>query len=387
MLLLRARDLTTVATIPIWLLVITAFQFPSGPNETNVEARVIESPRVDVEQARCPAKMGVMSVVGDEWLPNGDCSDKVYVITGGNSGIGLQTTRALATCGATIYMLSHNVRKGDQVAQELSDITANKRVDNRGMDLGSFASVRRGALALLQEVPKIDALICNSGVGFSMPGQLTTDGFIPVYQINFLGHALLTELLLPKLRASKGRVIMVSSSLAQNAIELTTKEPQFLDDWIHARVIKEPFTWQGYDVSKLGMYTYATELARREREAGRVLVFSAFPGTTRSRMTAMLVSVPMMILEKCATPIVQPDPCPKRVDQGATTTAYLATQPDEVLQGNSGDAFYLCTPKLGGLVHRSRVDGSVDEQHFSEYATKFYAATMQWIGLDRTGGN
>jgi retinol dehydrogenase-12 len=339
-------------------------------------------------EAWCRVEATTVDVIEGKWMQRGgkveqrnlldgrvNCSGTTYAITGGYSGLGLRTAHALSMCGGSVYLLSHNVKKGEAIALWLRRTTHNANVFNLGMDLNDFKSVRRAVLVLMDETPKVDALICNAGIGFSMPGQRTYDGFDPVYQTNFLGHALLTELMKPLLEATSAeaaRVIMVSSILGWNALFWMTRglngtdsHPDGLDKYARGEL---PWPEAQYDVSKLSLSMYAKGLAERERNK-KIRVFSAFPGTTTTSMTRMLSQG--MLDNYCNKPVVQPLPCPKSVGAGAATTVFLATQPIAALESYTGDGFWFCTPGLSGLSYDLA----------SSFTYKLYDTTMRWIGM------
>ena len=143
--------------------------------------------------------------------PPVDLTDKVAIITGGNSGIGLQIALDLARQGATVYLACRNVSKADgAVSQVISEIPTSKgRVHSLLLDLSSLSSVRACAKHWESLDSKIDLLFHNAGS--SSKHEFTADDFPLLYAANFLGSFLLTYLLEPHL-STNARIILTASS-------------------------------------------------------------------------------------------------------------------------------------------------------------------------------
>lgn len=141
-------------------------------------------------------------------LPEVDLSGKVAIVTGANTGIGKETARGLSARGATVILACRNIQKGKAAIKEIGGQTL--RV--KECDLASFASVREFCRQINREEKKVDILINNAGM-VTMKREMTEDGQEMQFQCNHLGHFLLTNLLLEKLKAAKdgARIINVSS--------------------------------------------------------------------------------------------------------------------------------------------------------------------------------
>lgn len=137
---------------------------------------------------------------------------KTVIITGGNAGIGKETAIDLARRGARVILACRNSEKGEKAVVEVQAKSGNQNVVFRQLDLASFESIRQFASKVLQEEPRIDILINNSGV-MGCPYTKTKDGFEMQFGVNHLGHFLLTHLLLGRLKeAPAARIINVSST-------------------------------------------------------------------------------------------------------------------------------------------------------------------------------
>lgn len=144
----------------------------------------------------------------EEDLP--DQRGRVIVVTGANTGLGLQTTRALVGAGATVVMACRSEAKATDAARGLE---GEGEAVVMSLDLGSLQSVRAFATAFSGRFDRCDVLCNNAGL-MALPFAKTEDGFEQQFGVNHLGHFALTGLMMPSLLAVEGaRVVTVSSSL------------------------------------------------------------------------------------------------------------------------------------------------------------------------------
>lgn len=198
-----------------------------------------------------------------------DLSGKLAVVTGANSGLGLQTARALATRGAKVVMACRNAKKAADAADAIRRDVPAAQLDVRALDLASLASVKSFADGLLSDGSGIDLLINNAGL-MAVPFARTADGFEMQMGTNHLGHFALTGQLLPALKDG-GRIVSLSSvmHLATPGIKL--------DDlnWEKRRYQR----WIAYGDSKLADLVFSFELARRlKRNNKSQIAVAAHPG-------------------------------------------------------------------------------------------------------------
>lgn len=161
------------------------------------------------------ARPTASQIIRDEGLEN-ELSDKVFLITGCSSGIGVDTARAIAKTGARLFLTARDMSKAKDV---LSDILVTGRVELLSMDLNSLASVRKTAAEFLSKSSKLNVLIANAGMlaDGTSPESFTADGFETQFGVNHLAHFLLFELLKDALLSAStqsfnSRVVMVASS-------------------------------------------------------------------------------------------------------------------------------------------------------------------------------
>ncbi|XP_032524046.2 retinol dehydrogenase 11-like [Danaus plexippus] len=138
---------------------------------------------------------------------------KVALITGGNSGIGLETAKDLAQRGARVVIASRNDKKSAEAVEEIKRITGNEKVEYRHLNLRDMDSVREFAKKFNEEFDRLDILVNNAGIG-AAKNALTADNIDILMAINYVGPFLLTHLLLDKIKATKtSRIVIVSSYL------------------------------------------------------------------------------------------------------------------------------------------------------------------------------
>ena len=190
-----------------------------------------------------------------------DCSDRTVLITGANSGLGFEATKAFAVNGATVIMACRSVERGQDAATAVREaVGATEAILNvRECDLASLESVESFANGLKSDHDSIDTLCNNAGV-MAIPRQETEDGFEKQLGVNHLGHFALTgHLLEVLLEGDDESRIVTHSSGAHEAGELD------VDDLHRERSYGK---WEAYGQSKLANLLFAYELQRRLESAG-----------------------------------------------------------------------------------------------------------------------
>src|ERR1700735_2706790 len=210
------------------------------------------------ETARSSAKWGASDIP--------DQHGRTAVITGANSGIGLEAARYLAARGARVVLACRDEGKAQTVAAQIGAEVPGAEADTVALDLSSLQSVRAAAAAIRSRYPRLDLLVNNAGV-MMPPLSRTADGFELQFGTNHLGHFALTGLVLPQVT---GRVVTVSSDAHKGgAIDF--------DDLNWERKRYRP--WRAYGQSKLANLLFASELQRRLTQAGSsVKATAAHPG-------------------------------------------------------------------------------------------------------------
>ena len=138
-------------------------------------------------------------------------TDRLAIVTGANSGIGLETARVLAERGATVVLACRNTDKAKEAAISIDNGSSSQALEIEQIDLSSLASIRAFASRLRDRHPRVDLLINNAGLMWTPKGT-TEDGFELQFGTNHLGHFALTGLVLDLLLPVPGsRVVTVSS--------------------------------------------------------------------------------------------------------------------------------------------------------------------------------
>jgi len=142
--------------------------------------------------------------------------EKTIIVTGGNSGLGLQAVKAFAEKGALVVLACRDTAKGDDARLELLKDIPQALIMVRQLDLADLQSVRKFAVSFNKEFNRLDILLNNAGI-MMPPYQLTKDGLESQQGVNHFGHFALTGLLLPMLKATpQSRVVNVSSMAHKN---------------------------------------------------------------------------------------------------------------------------------------------------------------------------
>lgn len=217
-----------------------------------------------------PATAALSSDFTTASLP--DLSGRTAIVTGASSGLGRETTAALARAGARVVMAVRDVAKGRAAAAAIRSTAGDElALEVRALDLAVLASVRDFAAAWDEP---IDLLINNAGV-MVPPRTRTPDGFELQFATNHLGHFALTNLLLPQITE---RVVTVAS-MAHRIGRID------FDDLNWQRRRYQP--WRAYGQSKLANLLFTSELQRRLVAAGStVRAMAAHPGYSATNLSA-----------------------------------------------------------------------------------------------------
>jgi len=278
----------------------------------------------------------------DEALAGHDLSGKTAFVTGGTSGIGIETARALAAAGARVVITARDAAKAEEAIAILRRASPNAEFDFALVDLGSLTSVREAAKNILERFPAINILINNAGV-MATPFGHTADGFETQFGTNHLGHFLLTNLLAPALIAgAPARVISLSSAAHQRGDI----------QWDDINFQTSPYDRiKAYAQAKTANMLFAVALDRRLSPYG-VRAFGVHPGSIPTNLQRHLTKEIMDGLRSQAANTAAPQKS-KTVQQGAASSVWAATSRD--LDGQGGLYIQDCgiappsTPEVTGV--------------------------------------
>lgn len=235
--------------------------------------------------------MGTSWRVGD--IPG--LSGRIVVVTGANSGIGLETARYLAGADATVIMACRNRDKADSAATDIRSSTALGDLVVADLDLGSISSIQSFVENLARTTDRVDVLVNNAGV-MALDRGTTEDGFETHFGINHLGHFALTNALFPFLEKAESARVVTVSSMGHRPGRLDLADPMY-ERRRYSR-------WGAYFQSKLANLLFTRELDRRLRERrSSVVAVAAHPGTARTELGKLGTSVTNTVMRKF-TPVL-----------------------------------------------------------------------------------
>jgi len=272
----------------------------------------------------------------DKFFAGGICHSKArldgktVIITGGNTGIGKETAIDLASRGAKVIIGCRSKERGEKALIDIKKESGSKEVYLKLLDLSSFKSVRRFANSILDSEDRLDILINNAGV-LMPPFEKTEDGFETHFQVNHLGHFLLTQMLIELLKKSApSRIINVSSHVHYDVT---------VSDFYKIEERENYSASLAYSISKLANVVYTRELSRRY-SMDKVTSYSLHPGVVSTDVlrnlfqqypileTLMSVTKPLLMLFF------------KNSKEGAQTTICCAVE--EGMEQFSGEYFSDC---------------------------------------------
>lgn len=253
----------------------------------------------------------IAATTADAALGGADLSGKLALVTGGYSGIGLETVRVLAGAGASIVIPARDLEKARSAVRGLP------RIEIRPMDLADPASINAFADAFLAGDRPIDILINNAGI-MATPLLHDARGFEQQLATNHLGHFQLTARLGRSLRAAKGARVVVLSSTAHRFADFDFDDPNY-----HSRDYDK---WKAYGQSKTANALFALELDRRGAAYG-VRAFAVHPGsilTELQRHVSLGDLQAMGFRDEMGNIPAEIAARYKSVEQGAATTIWCA---------------------------------------------------------------
>lgn len=299
------------------------------------------SARFYLAMVLCSIPLWFGSAMAQDTPPSPSMTGKTVLITGSTDGLGREVALRLGRLGAHVLVHGRNATRGAEVVAAIKADGGSAAFYQA--DLASLENVRGLAAAVMRDHPRLDMLINNAGLGSGLAGgqrQVSEDGYEMIFHVNYLSHYLLTELLLPALKAgAPSRVVNVASG-AQRAVDF--------DDVMMER---EFDSRAAYVQSKLAQILHAFYLAPLLEKDG-ITINALHPA---SLMNTTMVA--QMQREPRST-----------VDEGASALMQLAVAPE--LQGRSG------------LYFRGLVEDRADAQAYDAAALeKLDELTRRLVGL------
>jgi NAD(P)-dependent dehydrogenase (short-subunit alcohol dehydrogenase family) len=288
-----------------------------------------------------------------------DLSGKRAIVTGGASGIGVETARALASAGAEVVLAVRNLEAGARTAAEIVDSTGNSQIRVSPLDLADQKSV--AAFVADWDGP-LHILVNNAGV-MASPLARTAEGWEMQFATNHLGHFALATGLHRALAAAGGARVVAVSSAAHLRSPVVFEDIQFNH--------REYEPWTAYGQSKTANVLFAVEGAKRWADDG-ITVNALHPGGIRTNLQRHVSEEELSRMRQTTGGSAAPSW--KTIEQGAATSILVATSP--LLDGIGGRYFEDCNeaaPHQPGT--RTGVAG---------YALDPEAATRLWVVSEQT---
>jgi NAD(P)-dependent dehydrogenase (short-subunit alcohol dehydrogenase family) len=298
----------------------------------------------------------------DEVLDGIDLSGKTVLITGGSSGLGAETARAMAAKGAEVTITARTNAKGQPTVDQIKASTG-KIISVEALELGSTKSIHAFADRINSSGRKIDILINNAGI-MACPQGTTDDGFEMQFGTNHLGHFLMTCLIAPSL-ADGGRIVVLSSSAHQMSDVM-------FDDIDMKKGGYE--RWRSYGQSKTANALFAVGLNKRLAPRN-IEVFPVHPGvigtglTKHLRIRDFLMFIPLMLIGAVKR---------KSIPAGAASQCFAATAPEITGKGGS----YLADCKIAEISPEKKKDMTVVWPYAlnPEHAERLWSMSEDMLG-------
>lgn len=258
----------------------------------------------------------------DEVLAGHDLSGCTIFVTGGNSGLGQETGRAMAARGAQVVLMGRDQTKLDEAVTAIRSQHADAQVETITGDLGSLASVAQCGAEARSRFGKIDILINNAGV-MACPFEHTADGFERQFGTNHLGHFALTAHLMPLIAAGTNKRIVNLSSRGHQFAGVDFDDIQF------ERSAYDP--WISYGQSKTANILFSVELEARYGPSG-IHAYAVHPGGIQTNLGRHLTE--QMVADLMARVSTGDRSFAwKTIPQGAATSCWAATAPELAAAG------------------------------------------------------
>jgi NAD(P)-dependent dehydrogenase (short-subunit alcohol dehydrogenase family) len=246
---------------------------------------------------------------------------RIIIVTGANTGLGYEDSLILAKKGAKVIMACRNLEKANAAKDSIIKEVANADLEVMEIDLSSMSSVRNFAKTFQSKYDQLDILINNAGV-MMPPYSKTEDGFELQFAANYLGHFLLTGLLLEIILKTPNSRIVSLSSIAHKSGKINFDDLQSEEKY-SASV--------AYSQSKLACLMFAFELQRRLDKTGhnQTISTAAHPGIATTELSRHMPKLVYIVLKYTLAPFITHKP-----KEGAKPTVLAA-----IGEAKGGDYF------------------------------------------------
>lgn len=300
----------------------------------------------------------------EEVLLNLDLSGRTALVTGGYSGLGLETTRALVKAGARVIVPARRVYTAEQALSGLQNVEIEE------LDLSDLASVQAFSRRILGRGRGLDMAILSAGI-MACPETRVGLGWEAQFAINHLGHFALINSIWPALVAEGGARVVSVSSGAHHITPIRWHDVQFEQDYDR---------WQAYGQSKIANILFAVELDKRGASQG-VRAFAVHPGsilTPLQRHFSKDELVSFGWIDEHGAPA---DPSFKTPQQGAATQVWAATSPQLIGLGG----VYCEDCDIAELAREGVPNGVKDYAVDPQEALRLWNLTVELTSVDISG--
>ncbi len=295
-----------------------------------------------------------------------DLTGKIAIVTGGNTGIGLETTRILATAGATVIVPARDIQKAEKNLQGIAN------VEIAALDLMSPTSIDAFAEHFLASERPLDLLINNAGIMW-VPLRRDNRGIESQLATNYLAQFQLTARLWPALQSAKAARVVNVSSHGHHFAPFDFEDPNFLH--------REYETLQGYGQSKTAVNLFSMELDQRS-QSSNIRTYAVHPGsiggTELGREAPLALFQKMGFVDEAGNMRPEIAASLKTIPQGAATTVWCATS---ALLNDIGGV-YCEDAEIASLCDEVPCQKGVNPYSLDENsAKKLWVLTEEMIGL------
>lgn len=293
-----------------------------------------------------------------------DLTGKVAVVTGANSGLGFESSRAFAEKGATVVMAVRSISKGEQAREEILAEYPQASLDVIKLDMGSLESIRDFVDAFKSKYNRLDILLNNAGV-MAIPRQQTVDGFEMQFGVNHLGHFALTGQLIDVIVGTPNARIHNVTSGAHYSGAINFDDLMGEQDYSR---------WSAYGQSKLANVFFTFELQKRLTAAGYdTIANTSHPGFVLTNLQNNSVEQSGTRLEaflyRVVAPLLAHD-----INMGVLPQLYGATAEDA-----RGGAFY--GPRIFNLRGYPTEKKANQEAYDAEALQRFWEISEELTGI------
>ena len=289
-----------------------------------------------------------------------DLFEKTIIITGGNSGIGLEAAKMLVKRGAQVVLAVRNEQKGKQAKESILADNSEALVEVMQLDLSDLKSVKEFSEQFMARFENLHILINNAGV-MVPPYQLTKDGFELQFGCNHLGHFALTGYLLPMLEKTPNARVVTVSSIAHRGAKI------FFDNLNGAKSYKK---MAFYKQSKLANLLFAKELDQRLKQRGiTTMSVACHPGISTTNLFKLGNRDAHPWLLKIASVFLQ------SAEMGALPTVYAAT--NENLKGGE----YIGPDGKGNRKGKPTIEVPASEVYNQDTMKKLWDVSEKLTGI------